>query len=80
VSHASYRIVYRPAARAKLLDWTHWRTGSDIDAAVMTFSAEHAATVQGGPVYVLHAAGHRVFLTIEHRERTVYVLRIYRAP
>ena len=76
----SFEVVYAPAARARLLNWIHWRVASDVDAAVIAFAETRAATIQGGPAFELRAAGYRIVVAVDRWERRVYVLRLYRAP
>jgi hypothetical protein len=74
----SFRPIYTRLARAKLLSWIHWRVASDVDAAVIAFAETRAATIPGGPIFELRAAGYRVILAVDRHERAVYVLGIYR--
>ncbi len=74
----SFTVIYDWPARATLLDWTHWRIGTEIDAAVIHFAATHAATIERAPAYHLRAAGHSIVLAVDRDARVVTVLRIYR--
>jgi hypothetical protein len=74
----SFEILWDYPALAALTS-VHWRTGSAIDAAVIRFAAERAATIQPAPLYHLRAAGHSIVLTVDREARTVVVLRIYLA-
>ena len=74
----TFTVVYDWPARAILLDWTHWRTGTEIDAAVIQFAATRAATIERASAYHLRAAGHSIVLAVDCDARVVTVLRIYR--
>ena len=78
----TFTVVYDWPARATLLDWTHWRIGTEIDAAVIQFAATRAPTIGGtierASAYHLRAAGHSIVLAVDRDARVVTVLRIYR--
>jgi hypothetical protein len=75
----TFSVVYDWPARSVLLDRTHWRIGTEIDAAVIRFAATRAATMERAPAYHLRAAGHSIVLAVDHAAQVVTVLRIYRA-
>ncbi len=77
----SYLVRYTPQAEARLLNWTHWRTASDIDAELLRFANANAPTRDARSLLVvdLRVADHRAVVAIDRVEKVVRVLRIYRA-